>query len=108
MLGICGMRIWNLGVARWPARARSSVATFNAALVARRRACLRAGEIAFHAQAEPWPHLRAEDAAEESSDQPQPAVDARGRNSAEICTDIAAVGQPRAVAEHQSAEHRGK
>ena len=44
---------------------------------------------------------RPKDVAGEGGDEPQPAMNARGRNPAEISADIAAVGQSRAIAEQQ-------
>lgn len=40
--------------------------------------------------------------------EPQPAMQAGGSDAAEICPDIAAIGEPRAVAHHQAAEQRGE
>src|SRR5258708_33994856 len=49
----------------------------------------------------------ADDAAAERRDQPQPAMQARRRDAAEIGADIAAIGEPCAVPEQQPAGHRG-
>ena len=47
----------------------------------------------FDGQSEQWTQTRAQDAAGESRDQPEPAMQAAGRDAAEVCADVAAVGE---------------
>src|SRR5262245_34545383 len=115
---------WGSAAAGLPINASAAIVTMNAnlpaadrpmlcapsriRLVARGWPDLRAGKIALNAQAKPWAQIGAEHAADERGHEPQPAVHAGGGDTAEIRADIAAIGETRAVAEHQPAEHGRK
>src|SRR3569623_2524722 len=62
----------------------------------------------FDGEAEQRPKLRSQDIAEEGRAQPCPAVQAAGGDPAEIGADVAAIGEPRAVAEQEAADDGGE
>src|SRR5215472_1531421 len=76
------------------------------ALIPRRGFGLHALEAAFDAEPEQRAQISAEHAADERGGEPDPAVQARRRDAAEVGADVAAIGEARAVAEHQATEHR--
>src|SRR5713226_844710 len=61
---------------------------------------------ALDGEAEERSQPGADDAADERRDEPQPAMQTRRCNAAEISADIAAIGEPGAIAEEQPADHR--
>src|SRR5579884_253585 len=67
-----------------------------------RRAFLVVDRHLLHHKPEQRTQPRTQDVTDEGGDEPAPAVQAAGGDTAEIGADIAAIGEPRAVAEQQS------
>ena len=61
---------------------------------------------ALDAEVEHWPEVGADGAAGERRREPQPAVQAAGRDAAEVRADVAAVRGARAIPEEQPAQDR--
>src|SRR5258706_2515205 len=86
------------------AKSLSAGAAMPAGASAKRAAHAMASDL----QSKYWSQARAGDAAHERGGEPEPAVDARGGDAAEVRADVAAIGDARAVAKEQAAEHRGR